>query len=165
MEAVKYFLWLNPDRCSMLFANHVLIVEGPTEKAFINKLIGEGSIKRPADGLYVLDSIGKFNIHRFMNLLSHLGIPHSVLHDDDNGENEQAEVNQLLQDSRHAELTTVVQTVPGDLESFLGVAKSKSDHRKHNTFCFFMKAGRSRQKGSWHSAILFRVACQAHWHR
>ncbi len=48
MEAVKYFLWLNPDRCGMFFANHVLIVEGPSEQAFINKLIGEGVIKRPA---------------------------------------------------------------------------------------------------------------------
>jgi len=50
MEAVKYFLWLNPDRCGMFFANHVLIVEGPSEQAFINKLLGDGMIKRPCDG-------------------------------------------------------------------------------------------------------------------
>ena len=38
MEAVKHFLWLNPDRSSIFFANHVLLVEGPTEVALINKL-------------------------------------------------------------------------------------------------------------------------------
>ncbi len=31
MEAVKNFIWLNPDRCGMFFANHVLLVEGPAE--------------------------------------------------------------------------------------------------------------------------------------
>jgi predicted ATP-dependent endonuclease of OLD family len=141
METVKYFLWLNADRCGMFFANHVLIVEGPSEQAFINKLIGEGIIRRPGDGLYVLDTIGKFNMHRFMNLLAHLGIPHSVLHDDDNGKNEHAEVNQLIQDSRHSDLTTAVQTVPGDVESFLGIPKPKSDHRKPQHLLFLHESG------------------------
>lgn len=130
MEAVKYFLWLNPDRCSMFFANHVLIVEGPSEQAFINKLMGEGTIKRPVDGMYVLDSLGKYNIHRFMNLLTHLGIPHSVFHDDDNGKDEHADINQLIEDSRHKDLTTAVELVPGDLESLLGIDKPKNARRK-----------------------------------
>lgn len=141
MEAVKYFLWLNPDRCGMFFANHVLIVEGPSEQAFINKLIGEGVIERPADGLYVLDAIGKFNIHRFMNLLSHLGILHAVLHDDDNGKDEHADVNQLIQASKHADLTTTVCAVPGDLECFLAIPKPKSDHRKPQHLLFLHEAG------------------------
>ncbi len=130
MESVKYFLWLNPDRCSMFFANHVLIVEGPSEQALINKLLSEGAIKHPAGGLYVLDSIGKFNIHRFMNLLTHLGISHSVFHDDDDGKDEHEDINQLIEDSRHKDLTTAVEMLPGDLETVLGIAKPKAPHRK-----------------------------------
>lgn len=129
MEAVKYCLWLNPDRCGMFFANHVLIVEGPTEQAFINKLLGDGRIRRPSRGLHVLDSIGKYNMHRFMNLLTHLGIPHSVLYDDDNDKGEHADLNQLIRDSKSA-FSIAVTPIAGDLETFLAVPKPKSDHRK-----------------------------------
>lgn len=140
MEAVKYFLWLNPDRCGMFFANHVLIVEGPSEQAFINKLLGDGKIKRPSDGLYVLDSIGKFNMHRFMNLLNHMGIPHSVIHDDDSNKDEHADVNQLIQETKNT-FTAVVYPITGDLEAFLGIQKPKSDHRKPQHLLYLHETG------------------------
>lgn len=136
MEAVKYFLWLNPDRCGLFFANHVLIVEGPSEQALINKLIGESAIARPAGGLYVLDALGKYNIHRFMSLLSHLGITHSVLHDDDRNKDEHAELNKLITDTKHATLTTAIKQIPGDIEALLGVPVAKSDHRKPQHLLF-----------------------------
>lgn len=140
MEAVKYFLWLNPDRCGLFFANHVLIVEGPSEQALINKLIGESAIARPANGLYVLDALGKYNIHRFMNLLWRLGIAHSVLHDDDNNKDEHVELNQLIAASKHASLTTAINQVPGDIEALLGVPVPKSDHRKPQHLLFLHEA-------------------------
>ncbi len=93
------------------------------------------------DGLYVLDSIGKFNIHRFMNLLSHLGIPHAVFHDDDNGKDEHWDVNQLIQDSKHTDLTTTVCAIPGDLECLLAIPKPKSDHRKPQHLLFLHETG------------------------
>jgi hypothetical protein len=130
MEAIKYLLWLNPDRCCMFFANNVLIVEGPTEQAFINKLMGDGLIERPADGLYVLDGMGKYNIHRFMNLLSHLGIPHSVIHDDDKDANEHSDLNHLIRDSRNPTFTKEIVALPGNLEEFLDVSKPIASHRK-----------------------------------
>jgi predicted ATP-dependent endonuclease of OLD family len=130
MEAVKHFLWLNPDRSSVFFANHVLLVEGPTEVALINRLVGDGKIKNADCGLYVLDCIGKYNIHRFMNLLIHLGVPHAVIHDDDNDKDEHKEINQLIEDSKSAELTLTVKRIPGDLEKMLGVPAVGSDHRK-----------------------------------
>ena len=131
----------NPDRCGMFFANHVLIVEGPSEQAFTNKLLGDGKIKRPADGLYVLDSIGKFNMHRFMNLMAHMGISHSVIHDDDKNKDHHADINQLIQDSKHATLTTTVKTIAGDLETMLGIPKPKSDHRKPQHLLFLYESG------------------------
>lgn len=130
MEAVKHFLWLNPDRSSVFFANHVLLVEGQTEVALVNRLVGDGKIKNADCGLYVLDCIGKYNIHRFMNFLSYLGVPHAVIHDDDNDKDEHKEINQLIEDSKHATLTLNVKRISGDLETMLGVPPAGSDHRK-----------------------------------
>lgn len=130
MEAIKHFLWLNPDRSSIFFANHVLLVEGPTEVSLINRLVGDGKINNVDCGLYLLDCIGKYNIHRFMNLLSYLGVPHAVIHDNDNDKDEHQEINQLIQDTRHQTLTLNVAQIAGDLESMLGVVPAGSDHRK-----------------------------------
>jgi hypothetical protein len=130
MEAVKHFLWLNSDRSGIFFADHALLVEGPTEVALINKLIDDGKIKGADCGLQVLDCLGKYNIHRFMNLLGHLGVAHSVIHDDDNNKDEHAELNQLIQTSRHATLTSSVHAIPKDLEAFLNIPSAGSDHRK-----------------------------------
>jgi len=130
MEAVKYFIWLNADRSSAFFAEHVLLVEGPTEVALINKLIGDGKIRQSRPGLYVMDCIGKYNMHRFMNIFVHLGVPHSVLHDDDDDEGEHAEINELIEDSRDPKLTLAVKRIPGKLEEMLGLAPPGAPHRK-----------------------------------
>ena len=130
MEAVKHFLWLNPDRSSVFFANHVLLVEGATEVALVNRLVGDGKIANADCGLYVLDCIGKYNIHRFMNLLSRLGVSHAVIHDDDNCKDEHFEINKLIEESKDASLTLCIKQIAGDLETMLGVLPSGSDHRK-----------------------------------
>lgn len=147
MEAVKHFLWLNADRSGIFFANHALLVEGPTEVALINKLIDDGRIKGANNGLHVLDCLGKYNIHRFMNLLGHLGIRHSVIHDDDDDKDEHADLNQLIQDSKHAELTYFVQPIARDLETFLnlppaGLNGKKADHRKPQHVLFNYTEGK-----------------------
>lgn len=137
MEAVKYFLWLNPDRAGMLFAQHVLLVEGPSETALINRLLDDGRLSLP-QGTYVLDCIGKYNIHRFMNLLSSLGVTHAVLHDDDNNSNEHQELNQLIADSKNTDFTHSVVTIPKNLEDYLCVTPPRSSHRKpqHLLYCY-----------------------------
>jgi len=67
----------------VFFAKRTLIVEGPSELVLINYLIQIGKIRIPAGGLFVLGAMGKFNIHRFMNLPGELKIEHSVLYDAD----------------------------------------------------------------------------------
>lgn len=142
MEAVKHFLWLNSDRSGLFFANHALLVEGPTEVALINKLIDDRRIQGGDCGLHVLDCLGKYNIHRFMNLVSHLGISHSVIHDDDNNKDEHAELNQLIQASKHATLTVCVQTVAQNLETFLGIPSAGSEHRKPQHVLYLYSEGK-----------------------
>jgi hypothetical protein len=142
MEAVKHFLWLNSDRSGIFFANHALLVEGPTEVALINKLIDDGKINGADCGLQVLDCLGKYNIHRFMNLLAHLGISHSVIHDDDNNKDEHADLNQLIQSSKHAKLTLSIHTIPQDIETFLNIPSPGSDHRKPQHVLFLYSEGK-----------------------
>lgn len=137
MESVKYFLWLNPDRAGMLFAEQVLLVEGPSETALINRLLDEGKVALPK-GTYVLDCLGKYNAHRFMNLLSSLGVTHAVLHDDDDNANEHLELNQLIADSKNAVFTHAIVAIPTNLECMLGVSHPGSNHRKpqHLLYCY-----------------------------
>ncbi len=147
MEAVKHFLWLNTDRSGIFFANHALLVEGPTEVALVNKLIDDGKIKGADCGLHILDCLGKYNIHRFMNLLGHLGVTHSVIHDDDNNNDEHADLNQLIQDSKHATLTHSVKPITKDLETLLGLPPAgpnggKADHRKPQHVLFHYTEGK-----------------------
>ena len=142
MEAVKHFLWLNADRSGIFFANYALLVEGPTEVALINKLIDDGKIKGADCGLQVLDCLGKYNIHRFMNLLGHLGIAHSVIHDDDDNKDEHADLNQLIQSSKHVTLTHSIHSIAKDVETFLNIPPAGSDHRKPQHVLFLYSKGK-----------------------
>lgn len=74
LEAARYFLWLNPERCSLFFANRVLVIEGLCEQVLIDNLIKEGKIALGHSGAFVLEVLGKYNVHRFMNLLGELKI-------------------------------------------------------------------------------------------
>lgn len=129
MESVKYFLWLNPNRAGMFFAQRVLLVEGPSETALINRLLDDGKLVLP-QGTYVLDCLGKYNIHRFMNLLSGLGVSHAVLYDDDDNANEHLELKQLIADSKNSKFTRAVVSIPKNLENLLGVDPPSANHRK-----------------------------------
>lgn len=132
MESVKYFLWLNQDRASLFFANNVLLVEGPTETSFINKLAYDGILNLPP-GTYILDCLGKYNIHRFMSLLGKLGIPHSVLHDDDRNNNNKEfhlELNKLIKESCVEGYTNKIVQVEDDIEKQLDLPDPGAPHRK-----------------------------------
>jgi predicted ATP-dependent endonuclease of OLD family len=142
MESVKYCLWMNPDRASAFFSNNVLLVEGPTEQALLTRLISEGRISTPPGGLYVLDCMGKFNIHRFMNILSHLGTSHSVLYDDDNGKTYHPDIHNLIEQASHPELTCHIEQIEQDIEKMLGISSPVSDHRKPQHIMFLYATGK-----------------------
>ncbi len=142
MEALKHFLWLNTDRCGAFFANHVLLVEGPTEVALVNGLIRDGKIRNAECGLHVLDCLGKFNMHRFMNLLSKLGVSHAVIHDDDKDEGAHAEINRLIEDTKHPILTQCIKRIAGNLETMLGVPSAGEERRKPQHMLYQYESGK-----------------------
>ena len=134
MESLKYFLWLNPDRAGVFFANHIVLVEGATEVALIEHLIRSEEIRSNTAGVHVLDCLGKYNIHRFMNLFGRLGIPHSVIHDNDAHRIDSVpyKFNDFIDRSRNAS-TVKIALIEGDLEKMLGLTGDdapKNDHRK-----------------------------------
>lgn len=128
MEAIKYFMWLDPNRCAMFFAKHVLLVEGATEAVFINYLIKQKKLPA-AQGTFVLDCLGKFNIHRFMQILSELKVSHSVLFDDDNGNDIHPQLDTFIRGFKTT-CTRQIDVMSGCIEDILGVPIPKSSHRK-----------------------------------
>lgn len=146
MECVKYFMWLNAERTGLFFARRVLIVEGPTEIAAVNYLAHTGALKSPPD-YYVLDAMGKFNIHRYMNLLGALKIDHSVLHDDDTKGKSgdelalHGEVNALIAGSRNAS-TREIHVFPENIERFLDYPMADMDHRKPTRLLLALQNGK-----------------------
>ncbi|MDD3310424.1 MAG: AAA family ATPase [Dysgonamonadaceae bacterium] len=73
-EAIKFSIWLDTERSSMFFAKHILICEGASEKAFIDYLMNTEWIDLKERHIYCLDALGKYNIHRYISLLSKFGL-------------------------------------------------------------------------------------------
>ena len=72
--------------------------------------------------MYVLDCLGKYNLHRFIHLLTELGIPHSVMFDGDNNRGDHAVWNQIVRDASTA-LTVGIHQFDEDLEAFIAIPK------------------------------------------
>lgn len=122
LEAMRHFLWLNPERCALFFADMVLIVEGKCEQVLINHFLRSGAISSDR-WVYVLDCEGKYNVHRFMSLLGGLGISHSVLYDGDANKTDKAKATHnalaaLITNSRNSR-TVSIDTFAEDLEECL----------------------------------------------
>jgi putative ATP-dependent endonuclease of the OLD family len=123
LEVLRYFLWLNPERSGLFFAERVLLVEGLSEVALLNRLIDNGELKVKSRDCYILNSEGKYNIHRFMRLLTQLGIPHCVLFDEDGESNNHPKLNDLITSSADSRFTKGFVKIKGNLESYLGMPK------------------------------------------
>ena len=122
-EKFKYSLWLDSERTSLFFAKKVIICEGASEKIFIDYLLNNEWFELKNQNIYILDSLGKFNIHRYMNLFKYLGINHSVLMDND--ENDTQEIVNNFIDTNKNEYTNKIELFDKDLEAFLDIDTPK----------------------------------------
>ena len=143
MESIKYALWIDSRRAESFFANKVLLVEGPTETALFNYMIDNGLIPSPQEGIYVIDTIGKFNTHRFMNLFGSLGIPHYILIDGDKGKYEV--VDETIRNSSNPS-TMAIDTFEDDLEEFLGIPKAGRANRKPQHVLYHIQNGTVKEE-------------------
>lgn len=132
-ETIRYFLWLDAERSSLFFAKHIIICEGATEKVFFEYLSNDLWADIKEKHIYFLDAMGKFNIHRYINLFDKLGISHSILIDKDNDADIQGIVNKFLSDNKNP-LTKKIESFPTDFESFLGIPRPpRQDLKPLNT--------------------------------
>lgn len=115
-EAIKFSIWLDSERSSMFFAKHILICEGASEKAFIDFLMNTQWIDLKEKHIYCLDSLGKYNIHRYINLLSRFGLSYSILMDFDEDKKQHKYINQFIKDKAEK-----VYGFDKDFETFLGI--------------------------------------------
>lgn len=129
-EQFRFQLWLDGERASLFFADRVLLVEGATERALFNYLLANDWHDLTPHRVCVIDALGKFNLHRYMALLSAYGIPHGVMLDDDNGKDHHGAVNDLVEASATpATLATPVK-FNDCLETFLGIPVPDRDDKK-----------------------------------
>lgn len=122
-ESLKYFLWLDSERSCAFFAKHVVICEGATEKKFFDHLVYSIWPDLRSKHLYFLDSMGKYNIHRYMNLFGKLGIKHSVVYDKDKDENIHQVINEYIDKNKNSN-TKGIYNFDTDIEGFLNINKS-----------------------------------------
>ena len=123
-EAIKFSIWLDTERSSMFFAKHILICEGASEKAFIDYLMNTEWIDLKERHIYCLDALGKYNIHRYISLLSKFGLSYSVLMDFDEDKKQHKYINQFIKDK-----AVKVYGFDKDFESFLGVTPVPSNRK------------------------------------
>ena len=129
MESIKYTLWLNPIRAGAFFAERVLLVEGTSEYALFTFMLTKGLLTNPRRGLTIVDTLGKWNTHRFMNILGALRISHSVLFDRDGSSPTNLALQRAIESSRNA-YTRAIDCFETDLESFLSIPKNPRPDRK-----------------------------------
>jgi putative ATP-dependent endonuclease of OLD family len=120
-EILRYFISLDGERSSMFFSNDVLICEGATERIFFNYLFDSSWQDLSEKGIFVVDSLGKPNIHRVMNLCAKLGIDHSVLFDGDSDKGRHKATNAWIISKKNG-YTKGIDNFDEDLETFLGVS-------------------------------------------
>lgn len=131
-ETFKYALWIDGERASAFFSKHIIITEGASEKVFIDFLMKTKWIDLFSRHIYILDAMGKYNIHRYMNLFGKLGIKHSIIIDSDADADIHSYINSFLNDNKN-EYTSRIYCFQKDLEDFFNIkAPSRKDLKPLN---------------------------------
>ena len=148
-EKFRYQLWLDSERSSLFFADKVLLVEGPSERALFNYLLTDTWNDLHQNRICVIDVLGKFNFHRFMGLLKLYQIPYGVILDDDNNKEHHQAINDFVTVTARASGCPILappQLIPDCLETMLGLP-SQND-RSDKKPIEIMKAVSNNQIGA-----------------
>lgn len=157
-ESMRYFLWLNSERCSLFFADFVIICEGASEKIFVEYLIKSKWEDLRKNRIYLLDAGGKYNIHRYMNLFELLCIPHSILLDSDGDRKHQKYINEFIDSNKRSQTRSIHKFDP-DFENFLSISSVKRlDKKPLNVFQHFRNGKISDAKINELKEIIQRIS-------
>lgn len=96
-----------------------------SDKVFFDLIIDEHCYElRDGTPTYILESGGKFNIHRYISLLNTLHIPHSLILDKDENKSYHSVINDYIEKNK-SPMTKYVYFFDRDLETFLGILSPK----------------------------------------
>jgi predicted ATP-dependent endonuclease of OLD family len=146
LESIRYYLWLDPDRCCSFFADIVLICEGLSEKALIDCLVKEKKINFKSRRVYILNAAGKYDIHRYMNLFGKLGIEHSVLYDGDKNNDKHKKINAFIEENKNKFTLKLYPFNESELEDFLGIEKVDDRYKKPLNVMWHYRNGKIKQE-------------------
>jgi len=139
-DELRYLLWIDPLRANAFLSKKVILVEGPTEKAFFsfifdNQLSIFCSEKKTSE-IAVIDTVGKYHFYKFANLLNKLAIPTWIMYDSDvkddgNNINERTSIshqklNEYIENLKEEGIIKDCLKNHPDLEKSLGLEKDYS---------------------------------------
>lgn len=128
-EAMRYFMWMDGERAKAFFADKVLIVEGASEKTYIDFLIENRWQELIDSDYYVLDAAGKPNIPSYMNLFGELGIDHQVIMDKDKANQVHQIINKYVEDCKN-DFTCEVKYIEDNFEDLLDIEAPGNQRKK-----------------------------------
>jgi predicted ATP-dependent endonuclease of OLD family len=130
-DHLRYLLWMDPLRANAFFSKKCILVEGSTEKAFFSFIFyhPEGALySTDTSNVAIFDTVGKFNIIPFANLLKKLGIDVWVIFDDDEGKEANGishnKINEYIEKLVSDNIAIKCLKLNSDIEKFLGVEKN-----------------------------------------
>ncbi len=139
-EEIKTLLLFNPNVKEIFFSEKIVLIEGSSEEIITNILIQEG--KLDVSNVSIINAGSKYNIPRFLKVFNSIGVPYTVLVDEDpyflpnytkknpskikgkrNAYKKTIEIANLVEES----LGKIVVISP-NLDKFLGVSTSQSEN-------------------------------------
>ena len=120
LDGFRYQSFLDRERTSAFFTDKVIICEGKSDKLFIEHIIEKNDLDE--HGIYAIDSLGKYNLHRFMKLFEQFGIKHLVMYDSDEHKRDKVSfaLNEFIEGMKNSTTVSTI-VIPKDLEAQLKI--------------------------------------------
>ena len=103
--------------------------------------------------------MGKFNLHRYINLFGKLGITHSVLYDRDDDKSIHEIVNKFISSNKN-EYTRAICTFDSDFEKFLGIEEVNRKDLKPLNVLTMLKDSKITEQKLTELRNVFEKLCQ-----
>jgi predicted ATP-dependent endonuclease of OLD family len=132
LDHLRYLLWIDPTRANAFLSKKVILVEGPTEKAFFaflfNNPKGAFYDESKTAQITIVDTVGKYHYYKFSSLLNKFGIKVWCIYDGDGDECKNGISHKLLNENIEKLKTDgIVQDclkLDPNLEDFLGITRN-----------------------------------------
>ncbi len=138
-EEIKTLLLFDPNVKEIFFSEKIILIEGPSEEIITNFLIQEG--KLDVSNVSIIKARGKFNVPRFLKVFNSIGIPYTVLLDEDpyflpnyTKKNPSKTANKRKAYKKTKEIANMVEESIGkvivispNLDKFLGVSTAQNE--------------------------------------